>query len=117
MDICCMKHTLPLPESKKLLVTYRVEPGCLGPGGANLISQFCEYTQQNIQSLDADYVTWEITPRLDKALPEMQYSIVGKRMNHTQAEKYLAFFGKSLDEFEGHLVDKLAGFIDDFMSH
>jgi hypothetical protein len=114
MDIFNMKYNLPLPENKKLTVTYRVESGCLGPSGASHISAFCEYTQGKIQSLDADYVIWDITPRHDKALPEMQYSVAGKRINHIQAEKYLAVFGKSLDEFEGHLVDKLAGLIDEF---
>jgi hypothetical protein len=40
-----------------------------------------------------------------------------KKMNHTQAEKYLAHFDKSLDEFESHLCEKLAVLIDDFMGH
>ncbi|MFL0803976.1 MAG: hypothetical protein K6L81_09660 [Agarilytica sp.] len=112
-----MKHDLPLPEDKKLCVTYRVEPGCLGPEGAKHVVGFCEYAQKNIQSLDADYISWTITPRNDKSLPEMQYNVVGKRMNHAQAEKYLAVFDKSLDEFEGHLEDKLAEFIGTFMGH
>jgi len=114
-DVYDMKKAVSLPEGNKLSVTYRVEPGCLGPSGASKIVQFCEYAQENIQSLDADYIAWNIMPRNDKTLPEMQYSVVGKRMNHAQAEKYLAVFDKNLEEFEGHLVDKLALFIDDFM--
>lgn len=55
-------------------------------------------------------------PRNDKTLPETQYNIVGKKMNHSQAEKYLAIFDKSLDEFEGHLSDKLEVLIDEFVS-
>lgn len=110
-----MKQILPLPENKKLLVTYRVEPGCLGPSGAEHISKFCEFTQAKIQSLDDDYIIWDITPRNDKTLPEMQYSVLGKRITQTQAEKYLAVFGKNLDEFEGHLVDHLAVLIDEYM--
>ena len=47
----------------------------------------------------------------------MQYNIVGKGMTHTQAEKYLALFDKSLDEFESHLCERLATLIDDFMGH
>ena len=35
-------------------------------------------------------------------------------MNHDQADKYLGVFGKSLDEFEGHLDDQLANLIDEF---
>jgi hypothetical protein len=112
-----MKNSLPLQEDKKLLVTYRVEPGCLGPEGENLISAFCDFAQSELRSLDSDYVVLNIVPRNDKALPEMQYNVVGKRMNHSQAEKYLAVFDKNLDEFEGHLIDKLTILIDEFMSH
>ncbi len=112
-----MKHDLPLPDDKKLCVTYRVEPGCLGPEGAKHVVQFCQYAQENIKTLDSDYILWNIVPRDDKTLPEMQYNVVGKRMNHAQAEKYLEVFEKSLDEFEGHLEDKLAEFIEAFMGH
>jgi len=111
-----MNNVLPLPDDKKLSVTYRVEPGCLGPEGKDKISDFCKFALAELRSLDSDYVSWNIVPRNDKSLPEMQYDTVGKRLNHTQAEKYLAIFGKSLDEFEGHLDDKLATLIDEFMS-
>ena len=118
--ISFMNNSLPLPEDKKLSVTYRVEPGCLGPEGKTKIDEFCDFAQRELRSLDSDYVSsnyvfWIIVPRSDKTLPEMQYSVVGKRMNHSQAEKYLAVFDKSLDEFEGYLGDKLATLIDEFM--
>lgn len=113
-----MKNSSPLPlsEDKKLSVTYRVEPGCLGPEGKNQVSEFCEFAQAELRSLDPDYISWNIVPRNDKTLPEMQYNVVGKRMNHAQAEKYLEMFDKNLDEFEGHLGDKLATLIDEFMN-
>lgn len=112
-----MKNALPLPDEKKLLVTYRVEPGCLGPKGTELIVDFCVFAQKGIKHLDSDYIVWDITPRHEKSLPEIQFSVMGKRMSHAQAEKYLEVFGKSLDEFEGHLVEKLALFIDEFSGH
>lgn len=112
-----MKVSLPLPESKKLTVTYRVESGCLGPEGKSKIVDFCQFAQKELEPLDSDYVHWNIVPREDKSLPEMQYNVVGKKMNHAQAEKYLAHFGKSLDEFESHLCEKLAVLIDAFMGH
>ena len=112
-----MKTSSPLPENKKLCVTYRVESGCLGPEGVSHISKFCDFAQSELHTLDSEYVIWHIIPREDKSLPEMQYNIVGKRMNHAQAEKYLALFDKSLDEFESHLCEKLATLIDDFMGH
>jgi len=112
-----MKNALPLPEDKKLSVTYRVEIGCLGPKGKNHISEFCRFAQTELRSLDSDYVVWNIVPRNDKTLVEMQYNVIGKQMNHAQAEKYLSVFNKSLDEFEGHLSDKLTSLINEFMSH
>jgi len=104
----------PLPESKKLTVTYRVEPGCLGPQGKDLIDKFCGFAQEGVQLLDADYVIWDIVPRNDKTLPEIQYNVLGKKMNHDQADQYLKAFNKSLDEFEEHLEDKLATLIGEF---
>lgn len=112
----CMSHSKSLPEDKKLVVTYRVEPGCLGPTGDTKIVGFCEFAQQEIAGLDADYVNWNIIPRSNKALPEMEYQVVGKRINHGQAAKYLSMVGKDLDEFEMHLSDKLADFIDRYMA-
>lgn len=109
-----MKEALPLPESKKMTVTYRVEPGCLGPNGTSLIDEFCTYAQKAVESLDADYMIWKIIPRNDKKLVEIQYNVLGKKMSHDQADKYLAIFNKSLDEFEGHLNDNLANLIEDF---
>ncbi len=112
-----MKDELPLPADKKLCVTYRVESGCLGPEGESYIAEFCKFAQTELLTLDSDYVVWNIVARNDKALPEMQYNVVGKKMNHVQAEKYLAVFGKSLDEFECHLSDKLMTLINEFLGH
>lgn len=104
----------PLPADKKLTVTFRVEPGCLGPDGKSLIEAFCSYAQQDIKLLDLDYVNWHITPRFDKSLPEIQYNIHGKRISHDQANKYIALFGKQLSELEEHLDDRLTSLIDSF---
>ena len=105
---------MQLTENRKLTVTYRVEPGCLGPQGSDLIDDFCAYAQKGVASLDSGYVIWNIVPRHDKKLAEIQYSVLGKKMNHDQANKYLAVFSKSLDEFEEHLNDNLANLINEF---
>ncbi len=110
-----MQHCLPLPEDKKLLVTYRVEPGCLGPDGIDHIEEFCQFSQRHVDDIDADYVHWKVIPRYDKTLPELQYNVLGKKMTHQQAAKYLAIFDKDLDQFEGHLCDKVAELIDQYL--
>lgn len=112
-----MKNELPLKENRKLSVTYRVEAGCLGPDGENYIADFCKFAQSALQTLDSDYIVWLIVHRKDKTLPETQYSVTGKKVTHDQAEKYLAVFGKNLDEFEEHLSDQLTTLVDQFMCH
>ena len=109
-----MNATLPLPDEKKLMVTYRVEPGCLGPTGANHIRKFCKYAEKEVADLDADFVHWQIAPRFSKAIAEMRYTVNRKELTHDKADKYLEVFGKNLDEFESHLQDRLAVLIDSY---
>lgn len=110
-----MKKVFPLSQDDKLALLYRVEPGCLGPTGDRLVDDFCEFARVKLQSLDCEYLTCQFVPRRDKTSPEMQYSIADKKLNHLQAEKYLALFGVSLDEFEDRLNDSLTALINDFM--
>ncbi len=110
-----MKAVLPLPQDKKLNVLFRVEPGCLGPDGINHIEKFCQFAQQQVEAIDADFVHWDIVARFDKLLPEMEYKIANKKLTHDKAAKYLAIFEKDLDEFEGHLNDKLGELIDNYL--
>jgi len=91
-----MKIELPLTQEKKLTVIFRIEPGCLGPKGEEHVDKFCEFAQKKIDSVDADYVSWIIQSRHDKSLPEMEYKINNKKLNHEQAEKYLNLFKKEL---------------------
>lgn len=110
-----MNYELPLPLYKKLTVTFRVEPGCLGPDGIEHIESFCKFAKKEVVNLDSDFVRWVITPRLDKSLLETEYKTNNKRLDHDKAHKYLQVFGKNLDEFEEHLQDKLAELIDEFL--
>lgn len=106
---------MPLPPEKKLTVLYRVEPGCLGPQGKEYIEGFCEFALSAIEHMDGEFIHWILVPRYDKSLPEMQYQINGKKLSHDKAEKYLQLFDKHLEEFEGHLYEKLADLIDEYM--
>lgn len=112
-----MKVNLPLPQDKKLNVTFRVESGCLGPEGDSLIDGFCNFAQQEVETLNADFVNWEIVPRHDKSLPEMEYKISNKKLSHDKAERYLELFEKELNEFEEHLHEKIAILIDLHLGH
>ncbi|MCW9012966.1 MAG: hypothetical protein OQL06_04220 [Gammaproteobacteria bacterium] len=112
-----MNNKLPLAQDKKLTVLFKVEPGCLGPEGKDHVAEFCSFAEKEMESVDSNFVHWEILPRHDKSQPEMQYKVANKTLTHSQAEKYLSLFEKELDEFEGHLHDKLAILIDEFLGH
>lgn len=112
-----MNNLLTLDVDKKLVVTYRVEAGCLGPDGLNYISNFCKFAQLELQTQDSYYIVWNIVHRADKTLPEIQYGLVGKIIDSHKAEKYLSAFGNTLDDFESHLSEHLATLISQFMSN
>lgn len=112
-----MKINLPLAQEKKLMIIFRVEPGCLGPKGADLVENFCALAQKEFVSIDSDFIHWDIIPRYDKSLPEMQYKINNKNLSHDKAEKYLMLFGKTLHEFENHLNTKISLIINKFMGY
>lgn len=109
-----MTTPVSLPDEKKLHVLFRVEPGCMGPAGIDHIQEFCEYAQNKVDNLHPEFVNWEIVARMNKKLPEMQFKVTNKNLTHEQAEKYLEFFGQSLEEFEEHLHDMLALLVDEF---
>ncbi|MCF6282620.1 MAG: hypothetical protein L3J28_10520 [Candidatus Polarisedimenticolaceae bacterium] len=110
-----MKENLPLPEDKKLVVVCRVEAGCLGAKGGDHIEAFCHFAQKEYAALGSDYIRWEIVPRHDKSLPEMQYRVNEKKISRDQAAKYLNVFKKKLGEFEDHMHDKLGGLIEQYL--
>jgi len=112
-----METKLPLPKDKKLMVVFRVEPGCLGPEGEDHIDKFCSTAQKEVEPIDSDFVHWELVPRHDKSLPEMQYQINHRDLTHDKAARYLQVFNKNLDEFEGHFHEKLASLIDEYLGH
>ena len=112
-----MKITTPLPQDKKLTLVLRLEPGCLGPDGEKNIAPFCDFAQKEFASIDAHFAHWEIVPRQDKSLPEVEYKINNRHLARDKATKYLAAFNRSLDEFEEQLHNKIALLINQFLGH
>ncbi|MGB0494745.1 MAG: hypothetical protein ACPGJI_00205 [Kangiellaceae bacterium] len=106
-----------IPTNKKLVVQFRLEPGCLGPDGDEHIEDFCNFAQKEFQNFNTHFAQWEITPRFDKSLPEIQYRINGKRLEHRQVSKYLQLFQSDIDIFEDNLDNKLTLLIDQYLSH
>lgn len=110
-----MDRELPRLAHQKLMLTFRVEPGCLGPDGVDHVEGFCAYAKNAVAALDAGFVSWNIVPRHDKLLAETEYRINGKGLNEQQAALYLKACGKELDVFEEHLQDRLAELIDEYL--
>jgi len=104
-----------LPQEKKLTVLFRVEAGSLGRDGDAHAEAFSRFAENELISLDSDYIHWEIVPRHDKSTPEMEYRVNGKNLSHDQAAKYLEVFGQDLDEFELHLARNLSRLIGEYL--
>ncbi|STQ75417.1 hypothetical protein [Grimontia hollisae] len=112
-----MGSAATMPENMKIQVVCRLEPGCLGPEGASKIDEFCQYILDDMSTLSTGFITLAVVPRNDKSLPEMQFNVLGKKMKREQAGKYLQGFGKSLDDFESELEEKLEVLIEKFMGY
>jgi hypothetical protein len=57
-----------------------------------------------LAALDADFICWQIIPRFDTSLPELEYKIGNKRRTRTQAQLHLQHLKQNLDTVEDHLV-------------
>ncbi|MDN3380577.1 MULTISPECIES: hypothetical protein [unclassified Pseudoalteromonas] len=104
---------MQLSDDKKLYLLYRVEPGCLGPNGVQMIEAFCEYANQQLSAPSFAY--YHFTPRFDKSKAERQYSINSKILSEQHAYAYLAHFNTNKDEFEELLDEQLTQAIDSFL--
>lgn len=109
-----MGISLPLAEKKKMTVICRVEPGCLGPAGADHIEAFCPVAAARLADSDGDVICWQVEPRYDKSLPEMECRLGMRQLSHDQAERFLALFNITFDDFQTHFDETLSSLIDDY---
>ena len=105
-----------VPDNKKLRVIFRIEPGSLGPDGMVHIETFCGFVQNDLAHLDSEFIFWEVAPRYDKLLPEIEYTVGGKRLSHEKAAMYMTLFEKHLEEFEIHLGENISRLIEEFLN-
>ncbi|CAM3835742.1 MULTISPECIES: hypothetical protein [Pseudoalteromonas] len=104
---------MQLSDDKKLYLLYRVEPGCLGPSGAQMIEHFCVYANQQLAA--PYFAHYQFTPRFDKSKAERQYSINTRLLSESQAHTYLTHFDTTKDEFEEQLDELLTQAIENFL--
>ena len=111
-----MIPTSNIPNEKKLTILYRVEPGCLGPNGKQQIDEFCQFAAAKLRQLDSLFLIWDIQPRSDKRLPEIQFQFMRKNISYHQATIYLEKIGKNITQFSNKIDDEMANYIDMFLS-
>ncbi|MCP4323921.1 MAG: hypothetical protein GY951_15395 [Psychromonas sp.] len=97
-----------------MTVVFRMEPGSLGPDGAQYVSEFCEFAQVQLQACAEPYIRWAIVPRFDKTLVEMEFQLASKKLTSSKAGLYLGAFGESLELFEEKLEDNLEAIINQY---
>ena len=102
------------PIQKKLTVIFRIEAGCLGPEGESHVARFCIQARAKLLGLYPDFIDWEVIPRIDKNLPEMDYAISDKKLSRSQATRYLSIFHLEIDAFEMEVFDELPDMIDQY---
>lgn len=98
----------------QLEVIYRLEPGCLGPDGAAYIEEFCQFAQPLVASQAPAFMRWQLTPRMDKSLPELQFTFAGRALNDSQAQRLLASYQLELDDLVEELNQNLTFIIDQY---
>lgn len=99
----------------KLTLLFRVEPGCLGPDGKQHIEPFCTLAMQVFARLEPDRVTWQIVPRFDKHLEELEFHLVTRRLSEEQASQYLASTGCELSVLRERIDETLSMLVTRYM--
>lgn len=100
--------------TKKMTVLIRVEPGCLGPTGADYVEEFCAFAHPVFNRMKSAFLQWELIPRYDKSLDEIEYQLCGRTLANDKAEKYLALFHSTCQDLEEDISAKLSISIDKF---
>lgn len=103
-----------LTDDKKLTVIFRVEPGCLGPEGLSHVDKFCVQALLQLQHIHSGILKWQVVPRHDKSLAEMDFAINGKVLNRDQAKRYLGHLKQDIDAFEMSVFDRIPELIDQY---
>lgn len=106
-----------MTQTNNVDVTVRVEPGSLGPDGKDHVEMYCRFAQKAFNKYEAKYANWQIIPRYDKALPELEMSLANKKLTPSQSNKYLELFDESLDEFEERVMEFISNLIDKYLGH
>ena len=107
-----MENSLPL--YKKLIIYYRIEPGCLGPDGVKYVEDFCTFAKKKLKNNHGHFIRWTIKPRYDKSLPELEFQLKNITITRQQAAKFMAVYDVDIAQFEEELDETLAEMVEEF---
>jgi hypothetical protein len=99
----------PIP-TEKLLLTYRVEPSCLGPDGISRIKDFCNNLTTAFVYYHNNYLIYQFIPVYDKTLAAMKLSINYEYLSEAKSSLYMGFFTQTLESFGEDLQDQFTFF-------
>lgn len=105
---------MQIPHDKRITVNFRIEPGCLGPEGDTIVDAFCMNANKKLSISYPDYINWNVTPRHDKTLPELDYGIGRRSLSREHAERYLSMLNIQIEQFEIKVFDQLPDLIDQY---
>ncbi|QTH64329.1 hypothetical protein J1N51_02255 [Psychrosphaera ytuae] len=104
-------------NEQKVQVTIRVEPGSLGPDGLDHVEDFCRVAQCYFDKLYVGTLCWQVIPRYDKSLAEIEYCYLNRTLNEAQANKMLSLINKDIDSMDEETMQHIANLIDKFLGH
>ena len=103
-------------EPLKLTIQLRIEPGTLGPDGKDHIEIFCEAANKFFTTIEPALVHWDLIPRFDKQLPEIEFFIGNHKLTQEQADLYLHRMNRERDELEELMYSLLAKLAERYLN-
>lgn len=98
----------------KLVIRFRLEPGCLGPTGADYVEDFCQLI--NKVEFRYPFVTLHVIPRYDKSLPEWEYLLNDKLISEDQADRVLELNNFTIESMEEAVDEFITLKVEQFMA-
>ncbi len=103
-----------MTQAIQLEAVYRLEPGCLGPDGAQYIEEFCQFAQPLVSAHAPAFMRWVLTPRFDKSLPELQFRLGSRNLSEDQADRLCSTYQTDTDTLVEELNHHLMLLIDQY---
>lgn len=98
----------------KLVIRFRLEPGCLGPTGTDYVEDFCRLI--NLVEFSYPFVELNVIPRYDKTLPEWEFLLSDKLISESQADRVLELHNFTIESMEEAVDEFITLKVEQFMT-